>query len=374
MKTVGFGIIGGGLMGREFATAAARWSHLSEVSARPVVVAVADPSEQARTWFTRHDPKIAVYEDYRALLAHPEVEAVYIAVPHRLHEETYLAALRADKHLFAEKPFGIDLPAAEKISSEAKQRPHLLVRVCSEFPFFPAVQRMVKLAEQNAFGRLLEVRAGFLHSSDMDPNKPINWKRQVETNGEYGCMGDLGLHVLHVPLRLGFIPLDVRAILSNIVDERPDGRGGTAACDTWDNATLFCQGPGGVPMTFETKRISPGDTNTWYLQIHGTRLSAEFSTHRPKTLRTMPFTPGQPQAWVEEDLGSISQYPMVTGAIFEFGFADAILQMWAAYLDELGGGTPRFHCATPDEALASHRLFTAALVSHRDQCVVPLTG
>ena len=52
-------------------------------------------------------------------------------------------------------------------------------------------------------------------------------------------MGDLGMHALHLPLRAGWHPRDVRAILSDVVRERPDGDGGTAACDTWDNALLL---------------------------------------------------------------------------------------------------------------------------------------
>ena len=94
------------------------------------------------------------------------------------------------------------------------------------------------MAGSAEFGRIIEVEAGFLHSSDLDPHKPINWKRMIEFNGEYGCMGDLGMHVLPRPLRAGWTPANVRAILSNIVPERPDGKGGMAPCETWDNAVL----------------------------------------------------------------------------------------------------------------------------------------
>ena len=90
----------------------------------------------------------------------------------------------------------------------------------------------------------------------------------------------------------------------------------------------------------------------------------------------MEYRSGGPQAWQTVDLGSDSAYPHVTGAIFEFGFSDAILQMWAAFLDELahgrGGMRQPFHCATPEEAAATHRLFTAALESQRDRAVVAL--
>lgn len=80
-------------------------------------------------------------------------------------------------------------------------------------------------------------------------------------------MNDLGLHVAHVPLRLGWKPVRLHAQLQKIYHERPDGHGGMAACDTWDNATLHCAldlpGQPGVPLVLETKRMSPTDTNTW---------------------------------------------------------------------------------------------------------------
>jgi predicted dehydrogenase len=57
-------------------------------------------------------------------------------------------------------------------------------------------------------------------------------------------------------------------------------------------------------------------------------------------------------------------FPTITGGIFEFGFADGVLQMWAAFLAERAGALKgRFGCATPEEALTSHRLFAAALRS-----------
>jgi predicted dehydrogenase len=185
-------------------------------------------------------------------------------------------------------------------------------------------------------------------------------------------MGDLGLHTVHIPFRFGLRPKNVRALLSKIVEERPDGKGGMAPCETWDNAVLACESEQGFPMFFETKRIAPGEMNTWYVQVYGTENSAEFSTKSPKTLKTLPYRPGQTQSWHVEDVGYQSVYPSVTGSIFEFGFPDAILQMWGAFVEELSGGSPEFTCAAPEEAMLSHRLFTAALESGRGAKVVEL--
>jgi len=371
VRTIRFGVIGCGLMGREFASAAARWCHLLDLPFRPEIVAVCDPVEGARSWFERNVSTVELATDDRAALLGHDLEAVYVAVPHNLHAEAYTDVLRAGKHLMAEKPFGVDLPAAQAIMAEVSARPELTVRVSGEFPFCPGAQRIFKLVEAQAFGKIIEVRAGFLHSSDLNPAKPMNWKRRVAQNGEYGCMGDLGLHTLHMPLRFGWKPKNVRALLSKVFDTRPGPGGAPTACETWDNAVLACE-TADFPMILETKRIAPGEMNTWYLEVYGTELSARFSTKQPKTLFTLPYTAGKAQAWHAEDIGYVSAYPSITGDIFEFGFSDAILQMWAAFCDEVVNGLEMvgpFQCALPSEAEYSHRVFTAALRSQKCRSV-----
>ncbi len=365
-----FGVIGLGPMGREFASAAARWCHLTDIGVRPVITAVCDANEGALEWFERNAPSVSfTTTDYRDLLSRGDVDAVYCAVPHHLHEPFYTDIIRAGKHLLGEKPFGIDLAANQRINRAIAEHPEVLVRCSSEFPFYPGAQKVVQAIRAGRFGRIIEVEAGFLHSSDLNPDKPINWKRRVAYNGEYGCMGDLGMHVLHIPLRFGWRPENIHAQLSNIVTERPDGKGGMVPCETWDNATIAgdVRSDGYTfPILLHTKRIAPGETNTWFIRVYGTRFSIEFSTKYPKTLRMLEYDGGF-QAWQHLDLGYESAYETLTGNIFEFGFPDAILQMWAAFCDERAHGKDGmkqpFTCVTPEEAAASHEVFTAALAS-----------
>jgi predicted dehydrogenase len=382
MRTVRFGIIGCGLMGKEFASAAARWCHLTEMGIKPEITAICDANEQIMEWYTQNFSTIKqVTKNYKELLSNQDVEAVYIAVPHNLHTEIYCAVIEAGKHFLGEKPFGIDKAANDKIIATIKKHPKVFVRCSSEFPFFPASQQIGKMIEDSVFGNIIEVNAGLLHSSDLDSDKPINWKRLIKFNGQYGCMGDLGLHVCHVPFRAGWFPKNVRAILSNIVKQRPDGKGGIVACETWDNATLMCESIDPYsdeifPLTMKTQRISPGQTNTWYLEILGTKTSVKFSTANPKCLEVLEYSSKKKQAWQKIGLGQETAFKNITGSIFEFGFSDAILQMWAAYLYELNNGKPlnKFAgCVTPGETMLSHKLFTAALESQETGKTINLT-
>ncbi len=315
--------------------------------------------------------------DYKELLANPEIEAVYCAVPHSLHQEIYCAIIEAGKHLMGEKPFGIDKPANDAIGECIAKHPNVFVRCCSQMPFYPAVQKIGELIESGQLGEIIEVETGFLHSSDMNVTKPINWKRMIEVNGEYGVLGDLGMHACHVPFRAGWNPKNVRAVLSNIVKQRPNGKGEMVPCETWDNGTLLCEmenpQTGEVfPWTFKSFRIAPGEKNTWYVKILGMKTSVRWSTKNPKLLEVMTYDGGE-QTWGQIDMGMDMAFKSITGGIFESGFADAVQQMWAGYLYEMVHGEPATAfsgCVTPDEAALSHRLFTAALQSQKNATTV----
>lgn len=374
MKTFRFGVIGCGLMGREFASAAARWMHLTDAKARPEIIAVCDTNPDLMAWFQTHVPSVQqTTTDYRELLANPDVDAIYCAVPHVLHAEFYTDILKAGKHLLGEKPFGMDREQNGAIMAELAEHPDLVVRCSSEMPYFPGAQKVIALAASGEMGEILEVEAGFLHSSDIDPMKPINWKRMEHVNGAYGCMGDLGMHVLHVPLRLGWRPETLHANLVKRVTERPDGKSNMVPCTTWDNATISSRvraDDQDFPLVLKTWRIAPGESNTWYIRILGMKKSAFFSTKQPRQWQWMDYQ-GSTQSWNTEDLGYGSVFPAITGKIFEFGFADAIQQMWAAFVDELAGGTANgFPCANPAEAAAHHAVLTAALQSGLENRVV----
>ncbi len=375
-----FGIIGLGLMGREFGSAAARWCHLLNLDFVPRITAICDTNEKLFEWWDDNFDNIKVRTtNYHDLLSSNEVDAIYCAVPHNLHAHFYTDIISAGKHMLGEKPFGIDAAANAQILDVIRQLPEVVVACSSEFPFFPGAQRVIRYINEQRFGQIIEVSAGLLHSSDLDPNKKINWKRMINMNGEYGCMGDLGMHPLHIPLRAGWMPTNVHAMLSNIVTKRPDANGQLVPCETWDNATLACEvqtSDQHFPMTIQTYRISPGDTNTWYIRITGTKFSVEYSSKFPKTLRTMEYTAGGEQAWKVLDMGYETAYPTITGGIFEFGFSDGLLQMWAAFCDQLANGRDKmlqpYYCATPEETALHHRVLTAALQSDKQKQVVTI--
>ena len=370
-RKVRFGIIGLGLMGREFGSAIARWCHLLFDGPVPELAGICDTNiDVARAGSrTTFRPSGSPPRATRTCSPRRTSRRSTAPCPTTCTEKLYVDIISAGKHLMGEKPFGIDKSGERRDPRGDRGQPEGLRALQLRVPLLPrgAAHHLVDPGRARS-AAIIEVRSGFHHSSDMDVTKPLNWKRMVEVNGEYGCMGDLGIHTQHVPFRMGWIPKTVHASLSKIVTERPDGKGGMAPCRTWDNATLSCavDHPDGYrfPLFLETKRMAPGQTNTWYLEVDGLKASVRFSTRDPKTFY---YSDGGREGAVLEPARPRlppRRCPAITGGIFEFGFSDSLLQMWAAFLLELDQGKPPvFGCFTPEETRISHALHTAALES-----------
>src|SRR6266850_8602379 len=156
MPKMRVGIIGGGLMGREAASAFGRWFVLEDFPVEVELVAVCDLQDKLLEWFRRIPTVKLLTKDHQELLRSPDVDVVYVAVPHNLHEKMYLDVLAAGKDLLAEKPFGIDLKAAQAIR-DAAVKSDRFVRCSSEFPYLPGAQRVVQTVPSGKLGRILEI-------------------------------------------------------------------------------------------------------------------------------------------------------------------------------------------------------------------------
>jgi predicted dehydrogenase len=134
-----------------------------------VVVAVADPNELAARRSIGRRP-IAWFEDYRALLAQSDLDAVTICAPSSAHAEIALAAISAGKHVFVEKPIATTLGDGMQVAAAARQR-GVKQMVGHNERFNPAVSGLADLVAQGQIGRVFRahaVRVGPLPSRVMD--------------------------------------------------------------------------------------------------------------------------------------------------------------------------------------------------------------
>jgi phthalate 4,5-cis-dihydrodiol dehydrogenase len=119
---------------------------------RVVLAAGADPLPRPRETFAR-DFNATVYDDFGALCADPEVEAVYIASPHECHAEQAVLALARGKHVLVEKPLALTLADCDRVIAAAEAAKTRLI-VGHTHAFDPGYRAMARLVRSGELGRL----------------------------------------------------------------------------------------------------------------------------------------------------------------------------------------------------------------------------
>jgi predicted dehydrogenase len=140
----------------------AAWQFIPAVRAsrRGALVAVAArDAARAREFAARHGIPRA-HAGYEALLADPEVDAVYIALPNALHAAWTEAAARAGKHVFCEKPFAANAPEAARAVA-ACEAAGVLCMEAFVYRYHPQTQRLERWLREGAIGTVRTVHAAF---------------------------------------------------------------------------------------------------------------------------------------------------------------------------------------------------------------------
>jgi predicted dehydrogenase len=141
-----------------------------------------------------------LYDDYRKALADPKVDAIVLATPHSLHAELIVAAARAGKHVFTEKPFTLTTESAiQAVRACAKNKVTLAVGY--NWRFQPALLEIRKMLTDGRLGKLLHIEGNFCGPSVYWVAKD-HW-RQSRDEGPGGGMTGRGVHVLDAMLYLG---------------------------------------------------------------------------------------------------------------------------------------------------------------------------
>jgi myo-inositol 2-dehydrogenase/D-chiro-inositol 1-dehydrogenase len=137
--SVRVGIIGSGRIARTHAAA-------YKTVARGALVACTDVvPDVAETFAEEH--RVQVFPDAEAMITSPDIDAVLIATPNNLHAEQTIAALRAGKHVFCQKPIAMAIAEADAVVAEAARHPEQVLQYGFMLRFTPPLadvrQRLV---------------------------------------------------------------------------------------------------------------------------------------------------------------------------------------------------------------------------------------
>jgi predicted dehydrogenase len=133
------------------------------------------------------------YGSYEAMLADPEIQAVYNPLPNHLHVPWTIKALEAGKHVLCEKPIALSVAEAEELVAAAARFPHLKVMEAFMYRHHPQWQTARQMVLDGKIGRLQTVHAFFCYNN----TNPRDIRNQADIGG--GAMMDIGCYCVSWP-------------------------------------------------------------------------------------------------------------------------------------------------------------------------------
>jgi predicted dehydrogenase len=371
-RTVGVGLISVGWMGRLHSRSYRALPLLyPELGIQPRLVCAADTAPAGREYAKDVLGFEKVVDDYRAVLEDPEVEVVSICAPNFLHEEVGIAAAKAGKPFWIEKPVGRGVEETERIA-EAADAAGVVTCIGFNYRHAPAVQRARQLVAEGALGRITNVRGRFFGGFSSNPEDPLTWRFVRETSGS-GVLGDLMGHLVdlmhHVLGPIG----SISAATGTFLTERPGlpgtpDEGRLLPVENEDYATMLvrfgedARGAGAIG-NLEASRIAVGPRSEYAFEIFGTEGSVRWDFERLNELEIALNSAGPhvgyTRAFADETFPDYSRFQPSSGT--SMGYDDLKVIEAAKFLVAATGGDAT--ASNIHDAVASARVLSAAEAS-----------
>src|SRR6201986_4623610 len=362
-----------------------------ELKIRPRLVHAADTAADRADYAREILGYTRTSTDYRDVLADPDVDVVSICAPNMLHREIGVAAARAGKPFWIEKPVGRD--AAETAEGAmAAQEAGVVASIGYTPRPVPAVEQARERIAAGQLGRITNVRAVFFNSYASEPNGALSWRfRQAEAGS--GALGDLLSHVIDLMQYVVAPITEVTSLLSTVYAQRPvlpmgsadhfavieGGELGEVENDDYAAALVrFAGGPAsGAAGTLEASRVSVGPQCGLGFEIYGTDGSAAWNFEQMNELRLCLGrggpAPGYTTVLGHPGMGDYGRFQPGPG--HSMSYDDLKVIEAKKFLVAVGGGERRN--STISEAHADAEVAAAVAASARDGAwhkVAPVPG
>ncbi|MCB1335474.1 MAG: Gfo/Idh/MocA family oxidoreductase [Roseivivax sp.] len=183
MKPVNWGVLGAAKFAREHMAPAIHMARGGRLAA------LATSSADKAAAFADRVPDLRVHDSYEALLADPEIDAVYIPLPNHMHVDWTLKALDAGKHVLCEKPLALRAEQFDAVIAK-RDATGLLAAEAFMIVHHPQWKKARDLVRGGAIGTLVRVEANFSFNNADDPG---NIRNTPDTGG--GALPDIGVYI-----------------------------------------------------------------------------------------------------------------------------------------------------------------------------------
>jgi predicted dehydrogenase len=333
-RRIGVGVIGFGWLGQAHSRSLQRIRTLfPDRTFDPELVVCADPVATRDAVSSFGFAKLA--DDWRHVMDDPEVDVVYIAAPNMVHIELVVAAARAGKHVFCEKPVG---GTPEQTVRAEKAARTVVSGVGYNYRWAPLVRYTRELIESGQLGELTNYRGRFFSMYGSDPLGLLSWRFKLDEGG-YGVTSDLLSHSVDLAQMLVGPITRVVGTTATFIPERPlalpgaghYGRGGpgdpTGDVTNEDYAGMLCEFADGVRGTFEASRTIVGPESQMAFDVYGRAGAAGWNLEKLNELRLYRLTDDPGSGYTTVFGGDRFPYHghFVPGSANGIGFEDLVV-------------------------------------------------
>ena len=286
MKEIGVGVIGTGFMGKAHSIAYSASASVFGTGLRPRLEVVCDLSpERAQTRAT--DLGFSRYSsDWREVINDPAVELISVCTPNDTHAEISIAALKAGKHVWCEKPMSTSLADSTAMREMAASSAAKTI-IGYNYTKNPAVTHARRLIEEGRIGRVSGFFCRYDVDNEADGNRPWSWRMSRDKSGT-GANGDVLSHVISVGHYLtGSVISKVVGDIAIIHPQRAD-EANPATQKTVDNddmVSALVSFENGVKGHIGASRVTWGRKCGLRWEVHGTEGTILYDQERLNELK-----------------------------------------------------------------------------------------
>ena len=286
MKEIGVGVIGTGFMGKAHSIAYSASASVFGTGLRPRLEVVCDLSpERAQTRAT--DLGFSRYSsDWHEVINDPAVELISVCTPNDTHAEISIAALKAGKHVWCEKPMSTSLADSTAMREMAASSAAKTI-IGYNYTKNPAVTHARRLIEEGRIGRVSGFFCRYDVDNEADGNRPWSWRMSRDKSGT-GANGDVLSHVISVGHYLtGSVISKVVGDIAIIHPQRAD-EADPATQKTVDNddmVSALVSFENGVKGHIGASRVTWGRKCGLRWEVHGTEGTILYDQERLNELK-----------------------------------------------------------------------------------------
>ncbi len=296
MKKLNVAIIGYKFMGKAHSNAWKNVNNFFDVPIQPVLKVACGRNEEGVQEFADRWGWEEIETDWKKVIERDDIDIIDISTPPALHYEIAIAAAKAGKHIFCEKPISLTSDEALKMY-EAAEEAGVTHYLNHNYRRTPAVMLAKQMIDDGKLGKIYHWRGCYLQSWQLDPNFPLTWHLQKEHAGS-GASGGINSHSVDLARFLVGEIKSLSAMATTFIKERPlpEGAGGgtfeagesgtkMGKVTVEDAISMVVEFENGALGSFEATTFAIGRLNYNYFEIYGSKGAVIFNLERMNELQ-----------------------------------------------------------------------------------------